>query len=183
MSLWRLSWRADPEVRPLADRHYNRQKVGARQFAPPGRALVLKRGEGPSAFWITSWPLAKYVKHAWAGAWVCSAFRNEGPRGQPHASDLIRSAVAATRWFYGEPPSLGMVSFVDPRHVAPKATPGYCFLRAGFKLVGQTREEGLLAYQLLPRDMPAAQPAWNMRERHRDAGSDVVVTPTSAAVC
>ena len=36
------SHRADPEVVPLADRHYNRQKIGSPQFAPPGRCLVLK---------------------------------------------------------------------------------------------------------------------------------------------
>lgn len=176
-----MSWRADPEVRPLADRHYNRQKIGAKQFAPPGRALVLKHGAGPAAFWITSWPLPQFVKHEWAGAWICSAFRNEG--SELRASTLIRSALAASRWFYGEPPKLGMVSFVDPRHVAPKATPGYCFLRAGFCLVGRTQEEGLLAYQILPAAMPDPVPAWGMRERHRDAGGDVVVTPTWAGVC
>lgn len=38
---WRLSWRADPRARPLADRHYNRQRIGAAQFVPPGRCLVL----------------------------------------------------------------------------------------------------------------------------------------------
>ena len=38
---WRLSHRADPEARVLADRHYNRQKPGTPQFVPPGRCLVL----------------------------------------------------------------------------------------------------------------------------------------------
>lgn len=32
---WRLSWRADPRALPLADRHYNRQKIGSAQFVPP----------------------------------------------------------------------------------------------------------------------------------------------------
>src|SRR3979409_34708 len=41
MMLWHLSWRADPRARPLADRHYNRQKPGAAQFVPPGGCLVL----------------------------------------------------------------------------------------------------------------------------------------------
>lgn len=35
--IWMRSHRADPEVVPLADRHYNRQKPGSPQFAPPGR--------------------------------------------------------------------------------------------------------------------------------------------------
>lgn len=39
------------------------------------------------AVWITSWPFAE--KHAWPGAWVCSAFRNEGDE---LSSTLITSA-------------------------------------------------------------------------------------------
>jgi len=38
---WRMSWRADPVGRDIADRHYNRQKIGAAQFVPPGRCVVL----------------------------------------------------------------------------------------------------------------------------------------------
>ena len=72
---WRRSWRADPEARVIADRHYNRQSVGSPQFVPPGRCLVLLATTG-TALWITSWPLAAYVRHAWGGAWMCSAFRN-----------------------------------------------------------------------------------------------------------
>jgi hypothetical protein len=48
--IWRLSWKADPRAREIADRHYNRQKVGAAQFVPPGRSLVLFT---PGAFWVT----------------------------------------------------------------------------------------------------------------------------------
>ncbi len=90
---WHLSFRADPQVRVLADRHYNRQSVGSAQFVPPGRCLVLKT-EAADAMWITSWPFAEYVRHAWAGAWMCSAFRNES---KELSSELIREAVSATR--------------------------------------------------------------------------------------
>lgn len=38
---WRISHRADPVACRIADRHYNRQKVGTPQFVPPGRCLVL----------------------------------------------------------------------------------------------------------------------------------------------
>lgn len=65
-SPWRMSWRADPKTRALADRHYNRQKIGAAQFVPPGACLVLKTVDG-SAAWITSWPKSEYVQHAWGG--------------------------------------------------------------------------------------------------------------------
>jgi hypothetical protein len=145
-SPWRLSWRADPAVRALADRHYNRQKPGSAQFVPPGRCLVLKTADG-SAAWITSWPVADYVQHAWAGAWVNSLFRREGG---PHlASDLIRLAVAHTRARWPQVPDLGIVSFVDAGQTEDKEVPGWCYRRAGWTHVGYTRS-GLYAFQQLP---------------------------------
>lgn len=118
----------------IADRHYNRQSIGAPQFVPPGRCLVLLT-EGADAFWVTSWPFAEYTKHAWAGAWMCSAFRNESAH---LSSELIREAVAATRWKYPAVPALGMVTFVNPGKVRRKRDPGRCYLRAGFKRCGET---------------------------------------------
>src|SRR6185312_8205621 len=107
--LWHMSNRADPAAARLADRHYNRQKPGTPQFAPTGSCVVFLTIDA-DAFWITSFPFAEYVKHAWAGAWICSAFRSEGAG---RASDLIRLAVAATRAHYGDPPPLGIVTFLD----------------------------------------------------------------------
>lgn len=156
---WCLSNRADPKARVIADRHYNRQKIGAKQFVPPGRCLVLlSRDE--KAFWITSWPFAEYVKHEWGGDWVCSAFRNEGAS---LSSDLIREAVAVTRWFkmretsWLAQPEPGMVTFVNRDKVRPKRDPGRCYLKAGFKRVGETKG-GLVALRLAVEDMPAPSP-------------------------
>ena len=154
---WFLSHRADPLARVIADRHYNRQKPGTPQFVPPGRCLVLLTAAA-DALWITSWPFAQYVKHAWAGAWVCSCFRNEGSE---LSSELIREAVAATRWRYGEPPSLGMITFVNADKVRHKRDPGRCFVRAGFEHVGRTKG-GLIALQLLAEAMPEPLPPSNM---------------------
>jgi hypothetical protein len=150
---WHLSHRADPLALPLADRHYTRQRPGSPQFVPPGRCLVLLTA-GADALWVTSWPLAEWVRHAWAGAWVCSLFRNEGPC---LSSDLIRQAIACTRWRWPDVPELGMVTFVDPGKVRRKRDPGRCFLRAGFRPAGQTRALGLLAFLLAPQDMPPAE--------------------------
>jgi len=61
MSPWYVSNRADPRALPLADAHYNRQKVGAAQFVPPGKCLVLLL-EDADAVWTTTWPIAEYVK-------------------------------------------------------------------------------------------------------------------------
>ena len=148
---WWISNTVDSEVRPLADRHYSRQKPGSRRFVPPGRAMVLKT-QPVDAYWVTSWPFAEYVKHAWAGAFVCTAFRNEGKH---LSSQLIRQALAATRWKYPDIPELGMITFVDIDKVKD-GNPGYCFQCAGFRKVGYTKG-GLRALQLMPEDFPEAQ--------------------------
>lgn len=152
--IWKLSHRADKPALTLADRHYNRQKIGSPQFVPPGRCFVLV-SECERAVWTTSWPFAQFVKHAWAGAWVNSIFRNEGAG---LSSDLIRQAVAATRAYWPDVPELGMVTFVHADKVKRKRDPGRCYLKAGFKNVGFTKG-GLVALQLLPVDMPEADPA------------------------
>lgn len=146
--MWIRTGRNDEACRALADRHYNRQRVGAPGFVPPGRCVVL-RHESARAVWVTSWPFAQYVQHAWAGAWVNSLFRNEGAG---LASELILQAVAATRLVW-DPPPLGLITFVDARKVKAKQNPGYCYLKAGFSHVGETKS-GLLAFQLLPDAMP-----------------------------
>lgn len=156
---WCLSHRADPAAKVLADRHYNRQKPESPQFVPPGSCLVLV-SDCARAFWITSWPQAEYVRHAWPGAWVCSAFRSEGAGT---ASELITQAIAATLDYYGEPPALGMITFIDQDEVKPtivrgKEVWGWTWLKAGFREVGKTKG-GLLALQLLPDDMPPPAPA------------------------
>ena len=153
---WCVSHRADPAAARLADRHYNRQHIGAPQFAPTGSCAVFVTDCG-RAFWITSAPLAEWVKHAWAGAWVCSAFRSEGAG---RASDLIRQAVAATRAHYGDPPPLGMVTFINREKVRPTMVRGvevwgWTYLKAGFVVAGET-QGGLLALRMPPDAMPAA---------------------------
>lgn len=155
---WRQSHRFDPVAAVVSDRHYSRQKPGSPQFAPPGSCFVLT-ADGP-CYWVTSWPYARYTKHAWAGAWMCSAFRREGGE---RASTLILEAVAATRAHYGEPPGLGMVTFIDRDKVPPLHTRkgpvwGYTYRKAGFIDAGETKG-GLLALQLWPAAMPAAERA------------------------
>lgn len=155
---WHLSHHASKRGCKLADRHYSRKTVGSPQFTPPGRKLVLMTAGG-DALWVTTWPFTEYVKHAWAGCWMCCLFRNESLF---LASELITEAVAATRAYYGEPPPLGMVSFIDPNEVKPtmvrgQAVLGWTWRKAGFEAVGVTAG-GLYAFQLLPEKMPGPRP-------------------------
>jgi hypothetical protein len=153
---WRRSDRFDRRALPLADAHYNRRKVGSPQFVPPGRCLVLLTDDA-DALWVTSYPFAEYVRHAWAGAMVNSLFRRE-PTCPDLASDLITAAVAATRAEWPDLPPLGIVTFVDAGKVRRKRDPGRCYRRAGWAHVGETAG-GLLAFQLKPEDWPEQQPA------------------------
>jgi hypothetical protein len=147
---WVRSHRFDRRALPLADRHYNRQKVGSPQFVPPGRCVVLLTRDA-DALWVTSWPFPEYTKHAWAGAWVNSLFRNESPH---LSSELIREAVATTRHAW-EAPREGLITFVDASKVR-SPNPGYCYLAAGFQRAGKT-QGGLLAFYLAQEDMPAPE--------------------------
>lgn len=152
--IWERSHRFDPRARVIADRHYNRQKPGTPQFMPPGSCRVLVANNNRAVFGL-SFPKPEFVKHAWAGAWVCSIFRNEG--AGPLASDMLRDALAVMQTEY-DLPALGCVTFVDPKKVPGilvrgERVKGFCFMKAGFRVVGETKG-GLLAWQLSPDDMP-----------------------------
>jgi hypothetical protein len=71
---------------------------------------------------------------------------------------MIREAVAATRFVFGDPPEMGMISFIDRSEVKPikvrgVETWGWTWRRAGFVPAGQTKG-GLLAMRLPPSAMP-----------------------------
>jgi hypothetical protein len=151
--IWQLSNRADPSANALAKRHYTCQSPDSDQYVPPGRCICLVIPG--CAVWVTSWPYAEYVKHAWPGAWVNSIFRNER-RDLYLSSALILDAVSATLRFWSPPP-LGLLSFVDETAVKRKRDPGRCYRKAGFKECGYTKA-GKLALQLLPSEMPAPWP-------------------------
>jgi len=165
--LWCLSNRCDILALPLADRHYNRQKIGSPQFVPPGRCIVLLTPQA-DALWVSSWPLKEFTKHAWSGAWINTLFRNES---DILSSILIQGAVAITRGIWGDPPRLGMVTFIDKTKVKKKRDWGRCYRRAGFipaqcpiHYPGVTRDcascrhetsiNHLFAVQMLPTAMP-----------------------------
>jgi hypothetical protein len=149
---WQQTNRADLRVGPLADRHYNRQSIGHRQFVPPGRCVVLHT-EDYDAFWVTLYQLPQFTHHAWPGAWMCSAFRNEG---SVLSSELIKEALQITCHLWGKPPPEGLITFVDPKKVRPKANPGYCFLRAGFTICGST-PKGLIVLRCAPENFPKGE--------------------------
>jgi hypothetical protein len=158
---WQRSHRFDPLALPLADRHYSRRRPGSPQFVRPARNVVLLT-PARDALWVSVFHRPEFCDHAWPGAWECALFRNERPRTERDplghlSSELVTEAVAATRWLWSDlwpvPPSLGMITTVDPGKVRHKRDPGRCFIRAGFTRVGMTKS-GKVVLQLGAADMP-----------------------------
>lgn len=148
---WRLSHRADPRALPLADRHYSRQKPGTPQFVRSGRCLVLLTANA-DALWVSTFQ--SFVKHGFVGVWECAMFRNES---DVLSSELIREAMAATRWKWGPLPERGFLTSVDAGKVRHKRDPGRCFIRAGFDRAGESKSGKL--WLLCPPDrIPPPEP-------------------------
>ena len=72
-----------------------------------------------------------------------SCFRNENPANL--SSELIREAIAASRYLAGDPPALGLVTFINRAKVRKKRDFGRCYRKAGFRVCGET-QGGLLAF-------------------------------------
>lgn len=154
---WTVSHRFSRRGCELADRHYSRQKPGTPQFVATGKPLVLlAEGNGSRALWVSLYQLPQYTKHAWPGAWCCSLFRNEGVG---LSSDLIRTAVAATRFAWGPPPPLGFITFVNPGMVRHKRDPGRCYAKAGWRHIASLLSERKLVFQLPRDEFPTPVPA------------------------
>jgi len=149
---WRMSRRFDQEARKIADRHYSRGKPGTPDFVGNIKPLVLLAPyDGPAkALWVSGWQ--SYVRHRFTDGWFCNLFRNEGAG---LSSDLILTAVAATRALWGQPPRNGFYTFVSREKTRPKKDPGYCFQMAGWDVIGKTKG-GLVCLQLTIEDMPEA---------------------------
>jgi len=123
------SHKGDSDLCRLADRHYSRGMVGAVQFMPPGRTLVLRDMLGEIVFgWLWCLEGLRYDKQA---GFCCTIFRNESKR---RSSDVIleAEAVAVAKWGRNR-----MFTYVDPDHVA-SPNPGYCFKMAGWIFAGKS---------------------------------------------
>lgn len=130
----------DHECAELADRHYSRRTVGARQFAYSGRKLVLRDAVGLVLFvWMFPDPEKRMDGQA---GYNNAIFRNESAR---QSSDIILEAErhAVAKWGPNR-----AYTYIDPRKVQ-SANPGYCFKVAGWVRVGYSADgKHLLAKDL-----------------------------------
>jgi hypothetical protein len=120
----------DPECAAIADRHYSRRTVGARQFTYSGRKIVLRDAAGLVLF-VWMFPDPQYRADGQVG-YNCAIFRNESER---RSSDIILEAegFAVERWGPGR-----AYTFVDARKIR-STNPGCCFKKAGWKRIGTTK--------------------------------------------
>ena len=154
---WYRIKKTDVAARQLADRHYSRQKKGARSFTPPGQTIVLAhldcRG-ATKAIWasLRVAPGKNIVRYDKLDAWFCSIFHNE--QTEIRSSELIREAVRITHTLWGDIlPEDGFWTYIDPKKVKPtkvrgQDTWGYCYIKAGWtKHPFVTKTNKLLSFQ------------------------------------
>lgn len=127
----------DAEMAMLADRHYSRRTVGARQFLNNGRKLVIRNAEGSILFgWMFPDPTMRFDTQT---GFNCAIFRNESAR---KSSEVILECerLATDKWGPNR-----MYTFVDPSklHISKRRgieychwPPGRCFLEAGWHFEG-----------------------------------------------
>lgn len=123
----------DDECRQLADRHYSRRTIGARQFTYSGRKLVL-RDTGGKVLWVWMFPDPMMRMDGQTG-YNNAIFRNESTR---RSSDIILEAEqhALRKWGPNR-----AYTYIDPSEIK-SANPGYCFKCAGWTNV--RRDDGSL---------------------------------------
>ena len=120
----------DRECALLADRHYSRRTVGARQFCYSGRKLVLRDTRGDVLFvWMFPDPALRMDGQV---GFNCAIFRNESKR---RSSEIIleAEALAVAKWGPNR-----MYTYVNPTKIK-SANPGYCFKVAGWKFSGLSK--------------------------------------------
>ncbi len=138
--VWMVTHDANLDAKRLADNHYSRKTRGARFFCGPGEKLVLITPDKRALF---VWRLNKIRWDGQKGV-ECALFRNEGAG---LSSDLIKEAVkqAIKKWS-----GKRLFTYVNPKAI--KSTdPGFCFKRAGWKVMARERGRKKLLILEAPR--------------------------------
>jgi hypothetical protein len=146
--------RDHPVARRLADRHYSRQTVGAREFMGPGETLVMLTPCGRAV-----WGVIRNKDGGGSLNLRCTIFRNEGAG---LSSTLIAAATGMTQQRWPRQVLAGLrvendlrisLRFVRIRlrtevdaNKVRSTNPGCCFKMAGWTLHPQRTTRGLLVY-------------------------------------
>jgi hypothetical protein len=134
---WVLLRDGNDAARSMQRRHYSRRRYrdGRRvaKIVGPGHYLMMMHA--PTGLALFVW--RKFIDDSGQQGVNCAIFRNEGAG---RSSDLIREAdaIADERW-----PGERHYTYVDPKKLPRGSNPGYCFLMAGWRRCGVTKDKGL----------------------------------------
>ena len=140
---WYITKDGDKTCLALYLRHYSSAKrpAGKRiaQFVGPGEHIVLRTGDGDAV-----WVWRNYIDDTIPKqeGIECSLFRNEG---RTLSSELVRQADAIADFCW---PGQRHYTKVNSGAVRSR-NPGFCFVAAGWRRCGMTRN-GLLILEKLP---------------------------------
>lgn len=129
---WLVTDTCDDAARGLYMRHYSSWKRPKNatnpRFVGPGEVMVLVTVDYRAVF---VWRKSMFRMDGQTGI-ECTVFRNEGAG---LSSSLIRQAdaMAFKRW-----PGERHFTYVDPKAIDSEI-PGYCFKRAGWKHIGESK--------------------------------------------
>jgi hypothetical protein len=122
-----------PEARMIYNRHYSARRYrdgrSPKKLVGPGEYLLLTT---PTWDVLVAFRLSRRPIAGQSGVYL-SVFRNESIR---KSSEILRQALrlAENRW----PDQNRVFTLVDPRKIE-SSIPGYCFRRAGFRHIGDTK--------------------------------------------
>ncbi len=122
----------DAEMAMLADRHYSRRTVGARQFLYSGKKLVIRDAAGDVLF---GWMFPdETMRMDGQKGYNCAIFRNESNR---KSSEIILECerLAFEKWGPNR-----LYTYIDPAKTKTikrrgSRVVGFCYLKAGWKPV------------------------------------------------
>ncbi len=128
---WRLTRDGDPAGLALHRRHYSRRRYADGRdpalFVGPGEKIVLLSHDDDALF---VW--RRFIDASGQEGVNCAIFRNESGH---LASAMI---LDAETWAWDRWPGERLYTYVNPARIR-STNPGYCFKRAGWRTVGQTR--------------------------------------------
>jgi hypothetical protein len=135
--LWQRVDKFDPRTAALADRHYNRRKVGSSQFMPPGQTVILLAHDEQAVWgWWRPHPDSGVSAMNGLDGWTCTIFRNESP---VLSSTMILDAEQALYQTGHDIGPDGLLTYVWDSRIR-SSNPGACFKKAGWRRIGRSAD-------------------------------------------